>query len=63
MYVETQGGGKKILATVDIGAKNVYMGKELTNEISLPYKKEKDYVKGVNAKSLPIHVIAQGTDI
>ena len=40
---------------MDIGADKVYMAKELADEISLPYKKEKGYVKGVNAKSLPIH--------
>ena len=39
------------------------MAKELADEIHLPYKKEMGYVKGVNAKSLPIHGIARGTDI
>ena len=37
--------------------------KELAVEISIPYKKEKGYVKGVNVKSLPIHGISWGTDI
>jgi len=63
MYVETKVGGKKLQATVDAGADEVYMVKELTAEISLPYKKEKGYVKGVNAKSLPIHGVARGTNM
>jgi len=63
MYVETEVGGKKLQATVDTGADTVYMAKELTDEIHLPYKKERGYVKGVNAKSLPIHGITRGTDI
>ena len=48
---------------MDTGADTVYMAKELADEIHLPYKKERGYVKGVNAKSLPIHGIARGTDI
>ena len=48
---------------MDTRVDNVYMVKELANEISLPYKKEKGYVKGVNVKSLPIEGIARGTDI
>ena len=63
MYVETEVGGKKLQATVDTGADIVYMAKELADEIHLSYKKERGYVKGVNAKSLPIHGIAQGTYI
>jgi len=39
------------------------MEKELVDEISLLYRKEKDYVKGVNAKSLPTQGLARGTDI
>ena len=39
------------------------MAKEIADEISLSYKKEKGYVKGVNAKSLPIHGVARGKDI
>jgi len=63
MYVDTGSGGKKLQATVDMGVDKVYMAKELTDEISLPYKKEKGYVKGVNAESLPIHGVARGTNI
>jgi len=39
------------------------MTKELADEIRLSYKKERSYVKGVNAKSLPIHGVGLGTDI
>ena len=39
------------------------MAKELADEIHLPHKKERGYVKGVNAKSLPIHGVARGADI
>ena len=63
MYVETEVRGEKLQATVDTGADKVYMAKELADEISLPYKKEKGYVKGVNAKSLPIHGVAKDTNI
>jgi len=63
MYVETEVGGKKLQATVDTGADTVYMAKELADEIHLSYKKERGYVKGVNAKSLPIHGVARGADI
>ena len=63
MYVEIEVGGKKLQATVDTGADKVYMTKELTDEISLPYEKEKGYVKGVNAESLPIHGVARGTNV
>jgi len=45
MYVETKVGGKNFQATADIGANNMYMTKELADEISLPYKREKGYVK------------------
>jgi len=41
----------------------LYMAKELVDKIHLPYKKEKCYVKGLNAKSLPIHGVAHGADI
>jgi len=54
MYVETKVGGQKLQATVDTGADNV---------ISLPYRKEKGYVKGINEKSLPIYRVDQGMDI
>ena len=63
MYVETEVGGKKLQATGDTVADTVYMAKELADEIHLPYKKERGYVKGVNAKSLPIHGVARGADI
>jgi len=33
----------------------MYMAKELADETNLPYKKEKGYVKRVNAMSLPIY--------
>jgi len=46
-----------------MGADTLYIAKELTDDISLPYKKEKGYVKGVNSKSLLIHGVARGTDI
>ena len=42
----------------DTKAYTVYMGKELANEISLPYKNERGYVKGVDEKSLPIYRVA-----
>ena len=54
MYVETKVGGKKLQATVDTRANKVYMATKLADEISLPYKNEKGYVKGVNVTSLPI---------
>lgn len=60
MYVEIEVRGKKIQ---DTGADTVYMMKKLTDEISIPYKKEKGYVKGINAKSLPIYGVAWGIDI
>ena len=53
MYVKTEVEGKKLEATVDTGADTVYMAKELADEMRLLYKKEKGYIKGVNAKSLP----------
>ena len=61
--MDTEVGGKKLQATVDTGADTVYMAKELADEIHLPYQKERGYVKGVNAKSLPIHGVARGVDI
>ena len=62
-YVETEVRGKKLQAIVDTRVDNMYMTKELADEISLPYKKEKGYIKGVNVKSLIIHGVARGTDI
>jgi len=39
------------------------MAKELADEVGLSYIKEGKYVKGVNARSLPIHGVARGTPI
>ena len=63
MYVETEVEGKKLEAMVDTGANTVYIAKELANEIRLPYKKQKGYVKGVIAKSLPILGVPRDADI
>ena len=63
MYVEVEVGSKKLQALMDTGADTVYITKELADEISLSYKKKKGYVKGVNARSLPIHEISLSTDI
>lgn len=41
MYIETEVGGMKLEGKVDIGVDIVYIVKELADEISLPYKKEK----------------------
>ena len=48
---------------MDTRADTVYMAKELADEICLPYKKKRGYVKGFRAKNLPIHGITRGTDI
>ena len=48
---------------MDTGADTIYMEKKLASDTSLPHKKEKGYVKGVNAKSLPIHRVACGVEI
>jgi len=63
MYVKTKVGGNKLQATVDLGVDTIHIVKELANEISLPYRKEKSYMKGINANSLPIHGIARGMNI
>eukprot|EP00257_Ricinus_communis_P019332 XP_015578290.1 uncharacterized protein LOC107261709 [Ricinus communis] len=63
MYVETNIGGRSIQAMVDTGADMVYMAKEVADSIKLPYKKEKGFIKGVNAKRLPIIGVARGTNI
>jgi len=63
MYIETEVEGKKLEAMVDTEPDTIYMAKELANEIRLPYKKEKGYVKGVIAKSLPIHGVVRDADI
>ena len=44
---------------LDTVADTVYMTKELADEVSLSYTKEKGYLKGVNARSLPIEGVAQ----
>jgi len=41
MYVETKVRGKKLQAMVDMGADTIYMAKELTIEIILPYKRRR----------------------
>jgi len=58
MYVETFINGKPLQALLDIGADRVYIAKELADEVGLSYTKEKGHVKGVNAKSFPIHGVA-----
>ncbi|XP_048231260.1 uncharacterized protein LOC125370291 [Ricinus communis] len=63
MYVETNIGGRSIQAMVDTRADTVYMAKEVADSIKLPYKKEKGFIKGVNAKRLPIIGVARGTNI
>ena len=60
MYVETTINGKPLQTMLDTGADTVYMAKELADEVGLSYTKEKGYVKGVNAKSLPIEGVARG---
>jgi len=39
------------------------LGKELAFEVGLPYTKERGFVKGINAISLPIEGIAWGVII
>ena len=58
--METIINGKPLQAMLDTGADTVYMAKELADEVGLSYTKEKGYVKGVNAKSLPIEGVARG---
>ena len=58
MYVKDEVGGKKLPAMMDIGEGTMYMAKGLTDEISLPYKEKKGYMKGVNEKSLLIYIVA-----
>jgi len=60
MYVETIINGKPPQAMLDTGADTVYMAKELAEEVGLSYTKKKGYVKGVNARSLPIKGVAWG---
>jgi len=45
---------------LDTGADTVYMAKKLVNEVGSSYIKEKGFVKGVNARSLPIEGVARG---
>jgi len=63
MYAGTKVGTKKLQAMVSTGADIVYTAKELADEIILPYKKEKGYIKGVNAKSLLIDGVGNVVDI
>ena len=63
MYVETEVGGKKLQGMVDTAAETVYMAKELAIGISLHYRMEKGYVKGVTTKSLPTYGVAGSRDI
>ena len=46
-----------------MGADTVFMAKELADEVGLFFTKDGAYVKGVNAKSLPIHGVARGIPI
>ena len=48
---------------MDMGADTIYMAKELVDKIRVPYKKERGYVKGAHAKSLPIHGVVRDADI
>ena len=48
---------------LDTGADTVYIAKELANEIGLSDTKERAFVKGVNARSLPIDGGASGAQI
>ena len=63
MYVEAIINGKPLQAMLDTGADTVYMAKELADEVGLSYTKEKGFVNGVNARSLPIAGIARDAPI
>jgi len=63
MYVKIEVEGEKLEVMMNTGVESMYIAKELADEIHLPYKKEKGYVKGVNVKSLPIHGVARDADI
>jgi len=63
MYVETIINRKPLQAMLDTGADTVYMAKELPDEVGLSYTKEKDFVKGLNARNLPIKGVARGAFI
>ena len=52
--------GKPLQVILDIGADMVYMAKELPDGVGLSYTKEKGFVKGLNARSLPIECITRG---
>ena len=58
--METIINGKQLQAMLDTVADTVYMAKELAKEVGLSYTKEKGFVKGVNARSLPIEGVARG---
>ena len=63
MYVETIVKGTMLKATVDTDADDIYMAKELAEEIGLKYKRERGFVKGVNAECVAINGRARGIDI
>jgi len=63
MYVDTLINGKPLQALLDTRADAVYVAKQLADEVGLSYTKEEGYVKGVNARSVPIHGVTQGTPI
>ena len=60
MYVETIINCKPPQAMLDMGADTVYMAKELADEVDLSYTKEKGFIKGFNARSLPIEGVTRG---
>jgi len=63
IYVETIINGKLVQAMLDTGADTVYIDKQLTDEVSFSYTKEKVFVKGGQCKklrNLPIEVITRG---
>jgi len=45
---------------LDTKADTAYMAKELANKVGLSYTKEKGFIKGVNARSLPVEGITRG---
>ena len=48
---------------LDTGANTVHMTKELADEVSLSYTKERSFVKGINARSLRIDIVPHGAQI
>jgi len=45
---------------LDVGANTVCTTRELADEVSFSYTKEKGFVKGFNARSLTIEGVARG---